>query len=79
LVSWGSGLSEVPGGSGRGPGLDISLVFPKKDGPSGRRAAARRPAGPSYLRKTNEISTPAPRPDAPGTSIKPEPQLTNRE
>ncbi len=23
----GSGLSEVPGGSGRGPGVDISLVF----------------------------------------------------
>ena len=34
---------------------------------------------PSCLRKTNETSTPGPRPDAPGTSIKPEPQLTNTE
>ncbi len=32
-----------------------------------------------YMRKANEISTPGPRPDHPGTSTKPEPQLTNRE
>ena len=37
------------------------------------------PEGPSYIRKTNAMSTPGPRPDPPGTSIKPEPQLTNGE
>ena len=33
--------------AGRGPGIDYYLVFISKDGPSGRRAAARRPEGPS--------------------------------
>jgi hypothetical protein len=49
------------------PGVDFSMAFIRWDGPSGNRAAARRPEGPPYLIKVNEQTAPGPRPD-PGRS-----------
>ena len=63
-----SGLLEVPGASGQGPRVDISLGFPSQDGPSGGPAMAGGAAeGPSYLRQTGEIWIPWTPAGPPGT------------
>ncbi len=66
-------------GSGRGPGVDFSSILLGRTAPpaAAPRGGGRR--GPSYRITTNEISNPGPRPDPNGSSIKPEPQVTNRE
>jgi hypothetical protein len=50
-------------GSGRGPGVDLSLVSLGGGAPSGRRAEARWPEVPPHSAKTNDKSTPGPQPD----------------
>ena len=52
-------------GAGGGPEVDFPMVFLGWDGLSGRRAAARRPEGPSQPRKAIGKSTSGP-PPAPG-------------
>jgi hypothetical protein len=46
---------------------------------AGRPRGPRRPFKKVGMRKTNEISTPGHRPDPSGTSMKPEPEVTNKE
>ena len=51
VLTEGNTPTPVRPGSGWGADVDLSLVG--QDGPSGHRAAARRPVGPSYPRETN--------------------------
>ena len=61
VMSAASSTAHFAGGPGRGPRVDVYMVFLMYGGPFGCRATARRPEGPPYLRTRIEIDprTPA--------------------
>ena len=67
VMSAASSTAHFAGGPGRGPRVDVYMVFLMYGGPPGCRATVRRPEGPPYLRKIEiDPRTPArPQPTGP--------------